>query len=201
MASPYYRVPHRVARNGIIQDMSKALDHAIGDVELAFRLLEFSIRTLNYFELGAVDLDLFGQDTTIKLDEENLTFNDGHFSSDEMAKLTAKTAVGASFGISAIVLDDMFEATDRDRDPTSEDEFYLLWTLIYSVRNAFAHGPANPIWVVKNKYQRKIEFSIAGRKTAIDLAALDGHEFDYSQIGGLAQWFGIKDRALALIGS
>ncbi|MCH7910860.1 MAG: tetratricopeptide repeat protein [Candidatus Hydrogenedentes bacterium] len=170
--------------------MSKALDRAIGDVELAFRLLEFSIRTLNYFELGAVDLDLFGQDTTIKLDEENLTFNDGHFSSDEMAKLTAKTAVGASFGISAIVLDDMFEATDRDRDPTSEDEFYLLWTLIYSVRNAFAHGPANPMWVVKNKYQRKIELSIAGRKTAIDLA---GREFAHDKVSA-------KSMALMIIG-
>ncbi len=185
----------------MIKDVPEALDHAIHDVEHAFRLLEFSIRVLTYFELGKVDLHLFGQDTTIQLDEENLTFDDGHFSSGEEAELAAKIAVGASFGTSAIALDNLFEATDLNRNPASNDEFYLLWTLIYAVRNAFAHGVADPRWVVKGKYQREIEISIAGRKTVINLAALDGHEFDYSHIGGFAKWFQIKDRVLALVGS
>jgi len=179
--------------------VSKALDIAFNDVEHAFRLLEFSIRVLNYFELEKVNLDLFGQDTTILLNDGNVTFNDGYFSSGEKTKLAAKTAVGVHFGTSAIVLNFLFETTDRKRDPGSDDEFYLLWTLIYAVRNVFAHGMANPIWVVKGPYQREIEVSIAGRKTAIDLAALNGHEFDYAQIGGVANWINIKDRILAIV--
>ena len=183
------------------KDVSEVLDYALNDVEHAFRLLEFSIRVLTYFELKKVDLNLFGQDTTILLNEENITFNDGHFSSGEQAELAAKTAVGASFGASAMALDNLFEATGRNRDPASDDELYLLWTLVYAVRNAFAHGIANPRWFVKGKYQREIEISIAGRKTAINLAALDGHEFVYAQIGGFANWLHVKDRVLALVRS
>lgn len=185
----------------MINDVSQDLEYAMHDVEHAFRLLEFSIRVLNYFELGKVDLHLFGLKTIIQLDEENVTFNDGYFSSDENAELTAKIAVSANFGTSAIVLDNLFEATGFNRTPASNDEFYLLWTLIYAVRNAFAHGVANPRWIIKGKYRREIEISIAGRNTVINLSALEGHEFDYSHIGGLAKWFQIKDRALTLVGS
>ena len=198
-AASQFSMPDRIAENCMTKDVSEALGQAINDVEHAFRLLEFSIRILNYFELYKVDLELFGQDTTTLLDEENLTFNDSYFLYGDNAELAAKMAIGASFGASAIVLDDLFEATGQNRDPTSDNEFNLLWTLVYAVRNAFAHGVASPIWVVKGKNQRKIEFSVAGRKTAIDLAALDGQEFDYAHFGGVAEWFHIKDRVLAIV--
>lgn len=182
------------------KDVPNNLELAINDVEHAFRLLEFSIRVLNHFELGMVDLGQFGQDTLIQLKEGNVTFDDGYFSCGENAELTAKIAVGASFGASAIALDNLLEATGRGRDPTSTDEFNSLWAVVYAVRNAFAHGIANPTWVVNVKYQRKIEIALNGRKEIIDLAALNGETFDYPQIGGFANWFRMKDRALTLLG-
>ncbi len=52
------------------------LDYAIKDVDDAFRLLEFSIRILNYFELDKVTMESFGCGSVIKLKQENISFND-----------------------------------------------------------------------------------------------------------------------------
>ena len=177
----------------------EALDYAIKDAEHAFRLLEFSIRTLNVIEAKTIDLSVFGQETTILLDDENVTFSDGYFTSQENAEISAKVAIGVSFAASAIALDNLFEATGRQRDPASNEEVYLLWTLVYAVRNAFAHGIAEPKWLAHPRYQRTIRLTLANKEIVIDLAAVNEQEFAYEHIGGFANWLNIKDRAFALI--
>jgi len=112
---------------------------------------------------------------------------------------TAEIAIGASFGVSAIVLDDLCEATGKQRTPKSDAEFFLIWSVVYAVRNTFAHGMANPLWRVYPKYQRKITLHLAAQTTTINLAELNGRQFDYSHIGGFANWFDLKNRALELI--
>ncbi|MCC7167678.1 MAG: hypothetical protein IT565_08905 [Rhodospirillales bacterium] len=175
------------------------LEFALKDAEHAFRLLEFSIRVLKYLELPEVDFDLFGEEMTILLEQENITFNDGYFTSATNAKQTAGIAVGANFGATAIALDNLFEATGRQRNLDSTAEFDTLWALIYAVRNAFAHGIANPTWNVKESRRRKINIALAGNNTVVDLAALHDCAFEYTQIGGFGNWLRIKDRAFALI--
>ena len=175
------------------------LECAIIDVEQAFRLLEFSIRISNYFELDGFELEKFGRDTIVVLDEENVTFRDGFFIEADNLGLTASIAIGVSFGTTAIVLDNLFELVGQGRDPVSENEFDVLRALVYAVRNAFAHGAANPKWVVKEIYQRELELSVGGTKTTISLGELNGQEFRYANIGGITQWFHIKDRVLEII--
>ena len=75
----------------------------------------------------------------------------------------------------------------------------MLWTLVYAVRNAFAHGIAEPKWLVHPRYQRTIRLTLANKEIVIDLAAVNEQEFAYEHIGGFANWLNIKDRAFALI--
>lgn len=178
-----------------------SLEFAIKDAEHAFRLLEFAIRVMQYCELDQIDLDAFGGETTLKLEQENVTFNDGYFSTRENAQLTSQIAVGAAFGASAIALHNVFEATGRERDPSSTEELYTLWALVYAVRNAFAHAIAAPTWVVKAKYQRKIHLAFEGIDRVIDLSKLDGAEFEYGHLGGFGNWLRIKERVLDLVGT
>jgi len=177
----------------------KNIELAVKDVEHAFRLWEFSIRVMNYCELEELDLGTFGQDIVIQLDKGNVTFCDSYFSSSENTILISQISVGAAFGATAITLDNLLEATDCPRDPKSKDEFQMLWILIYSVRNAFAHGIAKPVWVVKKSYQQCIEFTLGGDKIDINLAALDKQSFEYDHIGGPVGWIAIKDRVLTLV--
>ncbi len=179
--------------------MPANLDYAIQDVNHAFRLLEFSIRVSNYFKLDKVKMESFGCDSLIRLEPENLQFNDSYFASKKSAVRTADMAVGASFGVSAIVLDNLFEATGERRNPNSNEEFFLIWSVVYAVRNSFAHGMAYPQWRVHPKYQREFALSLPGMTTTINLAELNGQEFDYSHIGGFANWCHLKNRAVELI--
>jgi len=179
--------------------MSANIDYAIQDVNHSFRLLEFSIRVSNYFKMDHVNIELFGCDSLICLEPENLLFNDSCFASKKSAVQTADMAIGASFGVSAIVLDNLFEATGELRNPNSNEEIFLIWSVVYAVRNSFAHGMAYPQWHVHPKYQREIALALAGMTTTIDLAELNGQELDYSHIGGFANWFHLKNRALELI--
>ena len=175
------------------------LAFAIKDAEYAFRLLEFSIRVMNYIDLDQVDLNTFGQETTILLDEENVTFDDGYFSSRDNAVLVSQMAVGAAFGASAIALDNVIEATGRNRNPDSTAEIDQLWAVIYAVRNAFAHGIAKPIWVIKEKYRREIELTLDGKTVMIDFSNLDGQSFEYAHLSGFGNWLRIKDRVFELV--
>ena len=177
-------------------------EFALRDAEHAFRLLEFSIRVLNYFELDKVDLKTFGQNTIIKLPTGNVSYDDKYFACLENAILTAKISVGVAFGASAIALDDLFEATGCDRIVNSLDEFQQVWALVYAIRNAFAHCIAAPTWNVKpykGKPRPAIKIDLGGQIVCIDQAALNGKEFDYAQIGGLDNWLLLKDKAFTLI--
>lgn len=175
------------------------LEFAIKDAEYAFRLLEFSIRVMNYFDLDLIDLNTFGQETTILFEKENVTFNDGYFSSCNNAVLSSKMAFGATFGASAISLDNVIEATGRKRNSDSTTEIDQLWAVIYAIRNAFAHGIANPIWVIKDKYRREVQLTLGGKKVVIDFSNLDGQSFEYAHLGGFGNWLRIKDRVFELV--
>lgn len=170
-------------------------EYAIKDVQHAYRLIEFSIRILTYFELKKADINLFGQDHII----ENITFNDNYFLDYENAITVAKINIGSAFGTSAIALDNLFEASGLERKRASDDEVQQFWSLVYAVRNAFAHGIANPKWMIRESYQRKLTIEIEHAEFIIDLSALNGSDFKYEHIGGFANWEKIKTRSLELL--
>lgn len=169
------------------------------DVEFAFRVLEFSIRTLCYFELGLCDISRFGQDATILLEEENVGFNDGYFLSENNAVLVSKMNVGAAFGASAIALDKLYEAVRGNRNPASDDQVDMLWALVYAVRNAFSHGIANPKWTIKERYQRVLSIPFVEPELFINLEELNGSSFEYAHIGGFANWMKLKEISYDLL--
>lgn len=173
--------------------------YAIEDVQYAFKLIEFSIRNWMYFELKKVDINLFGQDCCVLLCEGNITFSDNYFSDYENAITVAKMNIGSAFGTSAIALDNLFEARGLTRQPNSNDEVHRLWSLVYAVRNAFAHGSANPRWVVRKRQSQRLTIEIEHSEFIIDLSALNGSDFEYQHIGGFANWEKIKTRSLELL--
>ena len=169
------------------------------DVEFAFRLLEFAIRTMCYFELGKVDIGLFGQNTIILDENGNINFNGNYFSSKDNAVIVSQINVGAAFGASAIQLNKFFETAGTKRNPDSDDLVSTLSCLVYAVRNAFAHEIADPKWKIDKKYRKKLNIELEGDKITIALDTLHGCEFKYEQIGGLGNWYKIKNESLKLL--
>ncbi len=175
------------------------LEFALLDVEQAFKQLEFAIKLMCYCERGDLDKEKFDSDVTILLDEENVGFPDGSFQSDQEVVTASQINVGICFGVSAIVLDAAFEAAKIERNPNSRDPKDELRTLVYMVRCAFAHNLAKPCWEARGNFARNIQLNLGESDLSIDMVALHGNDFDYSHIGGFANWYKIREMAVRVI--
>jgi hypothetical protein len=176
------------------------ITEALVDVDHAFRHLEFAVRLMCYCESGHLDLSNFDTDVCILLERENISFPSGTFATVEAVVPAAQALVGVSFGTSAVVLDAAFDVAGLTRKPNSrlpEDE---LRTLVYMVRCAFAHNPALPLWEARGKeYSRTLSLPLNGATLSVDLHLLHAKPFDYSHIGGFANWLKMRVASEALI--
>jgi hypothetical protein len=168
-----------------------SVKNLIEDVELSFELFEFTVRTMCYAELKKIDCDLFGQDLHLNLPEENVSFSDNKFQSSDQIIKASKMAVGTAFGSTAICLDCLLE-----NNKSSDVNVKNAKSLITAIRNAFSHGIAAPDWYIKKHNYQKLDLSFVNGPV-VDLELLNNQEFDYSQIGGLAVWFRLKEYVLA----
>ncbi len=175
------------------------LEFALLDVEQAFKQLEFAIKLMCYCELGHLDKEKFDSDVTILLDEENVGFPDGSFQSNQEVITASQINVGTCFGVSAIVLDAAFEAAKIERNPNSRDPKDELRTLVYMVRCAFAHNLAKPCWEARGDFARDIQLNLGESDLCVDMEALNGNDFEYSHIGGFANWYKIREMAVRVI--
>lgn len=169
------------------------------DVEYAFRVLELALRTKGCLESEIIDPSRFGAKIEIVDTSETIIFSDSYFLNRENAVLVASFNVGVAFGASAIALDNLFEAIRGQRNAASNDPADVLWCLAYAVRNAFAHGIANPVWRVRKRYCKTLTVELYGARLEVDLRELNGKEFCYEHIGGLGNWWRIKERAFELL--
>jgi hypothetical protein len=106
-----------------------------------------------------------------------------------------------SFSGSVLVLDKAFEVAGIKADPEASDNTVRLRTLVYMLRCAQAHGPADPRWEVRGKYIRTLAVDLDGKVVLLDLAALNGQLFIVDQIDGYQNWYRIRNiavRALSL---
>ncbi|MEX1107690.1 MAG: hypothetical protein WEC00_02145 [Dongiaceae bacterium] len=180
-------------------DRNQELALARCDAAFAFRLLEFSIRIESFLSLGKLDFEAFGQEVTILLESKNISFSDGYFSSKENSVQASSMSIGVAFGATAIALDNYFEVARGRRDADSADPADALWAIVYAVRNAFAHGIANPRWKISPQYRREFLIEHNGERVTVDLRNLDGREFKYEQIGGVENWYKLKRWAFELL--
>ena len=171
--------------------MDESVQNLIEDVELSFKLFEFSVRTMCYAELEKFDHHLFGQDLQLNLPEENVAFSSKDFQEIEEIIKVSQMSVGAAFGSTAICLDCLLE-----NNVTSETNIKSAKSLISAIRNAFTHGIAAPKWYVKTHNFQEIDLSFINGPV-VDLEHLNKQLFNYSQIGGLAVWYRLKEYVLA----
>lgn len=174
------------------------LNSELLDVEYAFKQIEFAYRLMVYCEDGCIDKKKFTMPLTIQNKRDILVFPDRNFQSDEDIALASQINVSVCFGVSAIVLDALFEKAEIKPNPDSPKPIDKLRTLVYMVRCAFAHNFAKPCWKAQGSFKREIHLDLDGSNLSVDMESLDGKEFDYSYLG-LENWYKIKEKAVQLI--
>ncbi len=171
------------------------MNELIEDIELSFRLFEFSVRTMCYAEPNKFDINLFGKDLQLNLENENVSYPSGGFVSEKDIVMASQMAVGAAFGSTAICLDRALENYS-----SNEPDIKTLMSLIAAVRNAFSHGIAAPAWYVKEHKREELNLNFV-QGPIVNLDALNGQLIEYEQKGGLAVWYRIKNYVISEISS
>ena len=182
-----------------MQEITKLKD-TIWEAEIALKHLEFAIRFEGYCNRSPRS-DSFSQ----FIDElsfphkcdlpEGIVEYDTPFSENEVI-LHSGAAVSNALGISAQVVNKLYEQAGIKVVIPPVDSSSAVRLYVNQIRNIFQHSAGSPTWDIIPKKQVEIEMDINGNRIKIDFAALQGKEFDYSQIGGLKLWIDAANYAI-----
>ncbi|WP_155992307.1 hypothetical protein [Fodinicurvata fenggangensis] len=142
---------------------------------IAFEQLEFSRSLLNCRIKGKINID--------EVDNAINKNQDGPLK-------TLKNNLTITFGAAAITLNRVREELNIPLPETIDSENDQCVSLIYQIRNAFAHDIAEPKWwITKERFRREYRFG----RMHFDLTDLHGTAFNYEHIHGIDTFFCIKE--------
>jgi len=177
-----------------------SLPDAFEDIRIAFLQVEFAIKLLDFCEAGKLDPQEFDTSLLIKGKSANLDLPQGSFSDMNSMVKAANVMVLSSIGTSAIILNKAWEVSGIRLTGKPESKEDKLRTVIYMVRCAFAHSPADPKWRVKEKYRKLYQLNLANRTLSFDLRDLDGLPFKFLKtFEDYGNWFEIKELTVAIL--
>ena len=105
-------------------------------------------------------------------------------------------ALGASALTADETLIEVFGPVDKDLDQTRTG----LRIMIHQLRNAFAHNPWRPKWIVREKYRRSYVVPLGDTASFVfDATSLDGDGVKPDQIGGLESWIKLLKHCEAIV--
>ncbi len=169
---------------------------ALEDVAIAFRQVEFGLKVSAYWERDELRAEDFVSDLTVRLPEGDLHFPTAHFTDKANILRAAERAVALAFGASALTLDQALEVAGYEVRPDSEDPFDHLRSVVYQVRNAYAHRLAAPVWHAVPNRTRAYTLSVGGTPVVVNLHRLNSQPFAFEHIGGHKNWFRMRDEVV-----
>jgi len=152
-----------------------------------------------YVELKKLDKRDFDTDTLIHLEDDSLNFPDNSFNTYDDLIRAAQNNYQIALGFSAIALESGLQDAGLNNNPTDMSPQGQLRTLVYMIRNAFAHDMMIPCWRVNDRYKRTLDIQLSTRPLQVNLSELDGRPFGDRAIGGISRYFEIKDAVLRLV--
>src|ERR1017187_753845 len=168
-------------------------------INQAFLQLEFAVKLMCYVELEKLDKRTFDTDTLVLLEDGNLNFHDNSFNTYDDLILAAQNNYQIALGFSAIALESGLQDAGLNNNPKDMSPEGQLRTLVYMIRNAFAHDMMMPRWRVDERYRRLLDIQLSTRLLQVSLSELDGRPFDAKAIGSMSGYFEIKDAVLRLV--
>jgi hypothetical protein len=158
-------------------------------VDSAFKQLSFAWKLYNYALDGKINLEELDQPITFQESHMVLALPDKVFNNQGEMIVALENSLSVAFGAAAITLNRCREEAGLDlANPitTEQDQFA---SVVYQIRNAFAHDISEPRWnITQRRYARIYEFG----GTSIDLRNVGNKNFEYSDIGGPDVLFWLK---------
>jgi hypothetical protein len=150
----------------------------------AFTNLDLALKMLAVAEDGVLTTENIrdGESIVWTSGKSHAVLSDRSFASNEDFVLALQNNVTIAFGAAAITLNVCREEMGYPVPDVIESPQDQVVSLVYQIRNCFAHDIAEPRWVItRDRYKRVYDL---GYKT-VDLTGVNGKPFEYDDIGGL----------------
>jgi hypothetical protein len=163
--------------------------------------LGLAIRLIGEVEAGRITTEMFKRSVTVHTGGDGLilpTFPEG---TDHDLKDGIFNIVLISLSSSALTvdetLDEVFGKASTDTEPTRIG----IRVMVNQLRNAFAHSPFRPKWVISQKYRKSYPIELDdGSKFTFDATSLDGDGVIPEHVGGLEFWTKLLQHCERLVG-
>ncbi len=158
-------------------------------VDSAFKQLSFAWKLYSYALDGKINLEELDRPITFQEGHMMLVLPDKVFNHKDEMIVALENSLSVAFGAAAITLNRCREESGlKLANPitTEQDQFA---SVIYQIRNAFAHDISEPRWkITQERYARVYEFG----GITIDLRNVGNKHFEYNDIGGPDVLFWLK---------
>ncbi len=151
--------------------------------------LSLAFRLSAEVEAGCINKEIFNRVVEVHTGSAGVKvpiFPDG---TEEDLKFGIANIVLIALSASALTVDEtlneVFGGLASESDPNKK----AIRVMVNQLRNAFAHNPWRPKWVVFEKYRNIYPIELYdGRKFEFDARTLDGDGIKPEQVGGLEFW-------------
>jgi hypothetical protein len=158
-------------------------------LDTAFGQLHFAIKLMQAAEEGRLDLEAIDRPLTVHDAKGILVLPDKVLDDEGELVHVCQNLVTIAYGAAAITLDRCREEAGVKLPGEIENEMDQWVSLVYQIRNAFAHDIAEPRWhITRDRYRRNYQ---VGRVEA-DLSEVTGKHFEYDHVGGVEGLFLLK---------
>lgn len=157
-------------------------------IDKALYSLMLSIRLHGAFRKNLLDLKPFKMG--YKLDEPNgaTMKEEPNLDLNELL-IDSQNLQVISLGASSITLDNALNILG-EKKPDSKETIDCVRCIIFQIRNAYAHNPLDPTWVVTRRTHRKtFVFEIDNLNYSIDLENINGQKLESKHFNGFNGYF------------
>ncbi len=151
--------------------------------------LDLAFRLNGEVEAGRITTEMFKHGVTVHTGGDGLTLLPFPEGTDQDLKHGIFNICLIALGASALTvdetLDEVFGKVSTDKDLTRIG----IRVMVHQLRNAFAHNPWRPKWVIFPSYKNSYPIVLDdGSEFTFDATSLDGDGVEPPHVGGLEFW-------------
>lgn len=138
---------------------------------------------------GRINSAIFRREVSVITGSSGVTLPAFPEGTDEDLKLGSFNLVLISLSASALTTDETLDEVFGKLSSETDSNRLGIRVMVNQLRNAFAHNPWRPKWVVFPKYRNTYPITLDDGSTfTFDATALDGDGVKPEQVGGLEFW-------------
>lgn len=158
-------------------------------IATAQAVLGLAFRLSAEVEAGRVNKEIFTREVIVHTGSKGVKVPVFPGGTEEDLKLGISNIVLIALSASALTADETLDEVFGDLATESDPNRKGIRIMVNQLRNAFAHNPWRPKWLVYQKYRNVYPIELCdGSKFEFDARTLDGNGIKPEHVGGLEFW-------------